>query len=152
MNAWLLTWLHPDREPGESIAAILSSRKGEQAIADLMEFLVLQAKFSAQAAAHVANRPKERVYNARRPIVVNRVPHGDRIFCGRDPLLYGRKVTNLVVTLDQAESQEVVAWREPDDYRFTDQRETRVVVAKSGELRKVIRPNEPLALQQLRAG
>jgi hypothetical protein len=145
MNAWLLTWECNAAKTQEKIVAILTSRRSDRAIAELMELLVLRANSTARNVAYYANRKRELVYKAQTPLGINRVPHGERILCGHDPWLYARKVTELTVVVDELSNEEVLTWREPDDFRWTDNSERRIEVAKRGELKSWRRPNLPLA-------
>jgi hypothetical protein len=133
VNAWLLTWVGTlPNLPDERIVAILSSRRSDRAIAELMELLVLRATSGAKFAAFCANRPKELVYKAQTPLPINRVPHGNRVVCGHDPWLYGRKVKDLKVTVEESTGDEIVSWREPDDFRFRDEERFDIEIATAG--------------------
>ena len=145
MNAWLLTWAHTSNEPAEKLVAILPARKSGQSVAELMEFFVLRATAGASSAAYYLHRRKEMVYKAQTPLVINRVPHGDRILCGHDPWLYGRVVRELKVVVDQEANEEVVSWREPDDFEFKDESLVLIDVARPGRHATLRRPNRPLS-------
>ena len=145
MNAWLLTWAHTSNEPSEKLVAILPARRSDRAIAELMELFVLRATTGASSAAYYLHRRKQMVYKARTPLVINRVPHGNRILCGHDPWLYGRVVRELVVVVDCEANEEVVSWREPDDFEFKDNSLLLIDVAKPGRLVTLRRPNCPLS-------
>jgi hypothetical protein len=145
MNAWLLTWECNTSKTREKVVAILSSRRSDRAVAELMEFLVLRANSTARNVAYYANRRKELVYKAQTPLPINRVPHGERILCGHDPWLYGRKVTDFEVVVDESRNEEVLTWREPDDYRWKDKSESHIEVARKGGVKSVRRPNTPLS-------
>jgi hypothetical protein len=145
VKAWLLTWECNTSSVKEKIVAVLCSRRSDQAVAGLMEFLVLRATSSAHSLAYYANRRKELVYRAQTPLAINRVPHGERILCGHDPWLYGRKVSALRVELDAASNEELVSWREPDDFRWTDGSERAIEVARAGIVKSLRRPNRALS-------
>ena len=145
MKAWLLSWECNTSTVAEKIAAILSSRRSDRAIAELMELLVLRANSTARNVAYYANRKRELVYKAQTPLSINRVPHGERILCGHDPWLYGRKVTDFKVVVDESADEEILTWREPDDFRWVDKSERHVEIAKSGEYKTLRRPNRPLS-------
>lgn len=145
MNAWLLTWEWTSTEPTEKIAAILSPRRSDSAIADLMELLVLRSRYPAKEVAYYANRKRQMVYKAQTPLRISGVPHGERILCGRDPWLYGRKVRDLKVTLDETNDEEVITWQEPKDFKWADESKRSIVVASEGEVRQWRRPNKPLS-------
>ena len=145
MNAWLLTWEWTSTEPTEKIAAILSSRRSDSAIADLMELLVLRSRYPAKDVAYYANRKRQMIYKAQTPLGINGVPHGERILCGHDPWIYGRKVRDLKVTLDETNDEEVITWREPKDFKWADESKRSIVVASEGEVKQWRRPNKPLS-------
>jgi hypothetical protein len=145
MNAWLLTWEVNTAKVKEKIVAVLSSRKSDRAIAELMELLVLRANSTARDVAYYSNRKRELVYKAQTPLGINRVPHGERILCGHDPWLYGRKVTEFKVMVDESSDEEVITWREPNDFRWTDSGERDIEIAKQGECKSWRRPNRPLS-------
>lgn len=145
MNAWLLTWEWTSTEPTEKIAAILSSRRSDSAIADLMELLVLRSRYPAKEVAYYANRKREMVYKAQTPLGINGVPHGERIMCGHDPWLYGRKVRDLKVAVDESNDEEVITWREPNNFKWADESKRSIVVASEGEVKHWRRPNKPLS-------
>ena len=144
MRAWLITWECNTSSVVERIVAVLSSRKSDSAVAELMELLVLRATSSVHSLAHYANRRKELVYKAQTPLVINRVPHGERILCGHDPWLYGRKVTGLQIEVSASGNEEVVSWREPDDFGWTNETEREIQVAKAGVVKSLSRRSVPL--------
>jgi hypothetical protein len=145
VNAWLLTWECNTSSVKERIVAILSARRSGGTVAELMELLVLRANSTARNVAYYANRRRDLVYKAQTPLDINRVPHGERILCGHDPWLYGRKVKNLKIEVDASKDEEVVRWQEPDDFRWTDASERRIEVAKEGQQKSLRRPNVPLS-------
>ena len=145
VNAWLLTWECNTAKVRERLVAILSSRRSERVIAELMELLVLRASSTAASVAYYANRRRELVDKAITPLVINGVPYGERIRCGHDPWLYGRKVRELKIVLDQRTDEEVVTWREPDDFRSTNGNPGRIEIAKHGITKEWRRPNRPLS-------
>ena len=145
MNAWLLTWEWSSTKPVERIAAILSSRRSDSGIAELMELLVLRALYPAREAVYYANRKKKMVHKAKTPLNVNGVPHGERILCGHDPWLYGRKVRNLKIAVDTSTDEEVITWREPNNFKWAEDSKSSIVVATEGELKQWRRPNKPLS-------
>lgn len=145
MNAWLLTWEWTSTKPTEKIAAILSSRRSGSAIADLMELLVLRSRYPAKDVAYYANRKREMVYKAQSSLDINGVPHGERILCGHDPWLYGRKVRDLKVTVNETNDEEIITWREPNNFKWADESKRSIVVASEGEVKRWSRPNKPLS-------
>ena len=141
MNAWLLTWTFTAIEPAEKLVAILPSRRSERNVAELMEFLVLKATSGAGFNAFCVNRRKDLVYKANMTLVISKVPHGNRIFCGHDPWLYGRKVRNLTVSQDESSNEEIISWTEPDNYKL-DEDGRSVVVADRGKSDQLRRRND----------
>ena len=65
--------------------------------------------------------------------------------CGHDPWIYGRKVRDLKVTLDETNDEEVITWREPKDFKWADESKRSIVVASEGEVKQWRRPNKPLS-------
>jgi len=149
VKAWLLTWTWLKYEPAESLVAILSSRKSDRSVAELMELLVLRSQGAAVENAHYAHRPKPPSLKAQTPLLINRVPHGDRVLCGYDPWLYGRKVSDLHIVLDRAANEEVLSWREPDDYAWAEPDERTLTPAAQGKPKQLRRPNGPLSADAL---
>lgn len=145
MKAWLITWEWTSTIPTEKIVAIESSRRSTSSIADLMELFVLRSLYSAKEVAYYANRKREMVYKAQTPIGINGVPHGERILCGHDPWLYGRKVCDLKIEIDETSDEEILTWREPDNYKWADDSKRSIVIASEGDVRHWHRPNKPLA-------
>ncbi len=145
MNAWLLTWVFTSTEPTERLVAVISSRRSEGSVAEVMELLVLRATSGARFNAYCANRKKELVHKARTSAIIHGIPHGDRIFCGHDPWLYGRKVKNLIVLHDEQSNEEVISWMEPDNYKFEDGGK-KITVAEQGKSVVLRRPaDRPLS-------
>ena len=110
-----------------------------------MELLVLRALYPAREAVYYANRKKKMVHKAKTPLNVNGVPHGERILCGHDPWLYGRKVRNLKIAVDTSTDEEVITWREPNNFKWAEDSKSSIVVATEGELKQWRRPNKPLS-------
>lgn len=145
MNAWLITWERLDvrPEPYEKVAAILSGRRSERSVAQFMEFLYLRATCDASSMAYYANRPKEMIGRAQYSQLINGVPH-ERISCGHNPWLYGRRVTNLTIARDGED--EVLKWQEPPTFRWKGASRTETETAEAGELKEWRRPaNCPLS-------
>ncbi len=78
MNAWLITW-----ECDGDIVAILSSRKSEATVAELVKFLYLASTSTADELAYYANRPNRIPYKIKNGEMINGIPHGERITCGQ---------------------------------------------------------------------
>jgi hypothetical protein len=145
MRAWLLTWVFTSTEPKEKVVAILPARRSDRSVAELMELLVQRAMSGAGSALHYLHRRKQLVHKAQTPLVINKVPHGQRVLCGHDPWLYGRVVSELKVVVDQQSGDEVLLWVEPDDWKFADGERSNVEVASAGEHCELRRPNRPLS-------
>lgn len=145
MNAWLLTWEWSSTKPAEKIVAVLSSRRSDSFVAELMELLILRATYTARDIAYYANRKREMAYKAQTPLNVNGVPHGERILCGHDPWLYGRKVSDLMIVVDLSTNEEVLTWKEPNNFKWAEGSTSSIVVAAEGEFKQWRRPNKPLS-------
>ncbi len=143
MKAWLITWECVTVEPPDRLAAILTSRKSDEYIADLMELFVQRATYGASEMAYYANRKNKRVHKAQTPLIIHNVPHGNRVMCGHDPWLYGRIVNNLKIVVDEVKGVEILSWREPDNFEWEDKQQRRIRVASEGKnniLERVVRP------------
>ena len=118
MKAWLITWENAEvrRKLPEKIAAVLSSRLSSGRVAELVELLMLRATCDASSMAHYARRPKDRLHHAETSLLINQIPHGDRVLCGSNPWLYGRKVSELSIRRER--DCEVLSWREPPTTRW----------------------------------
>lgn len=145
MNAWLLTWEWTTTRPREKIVAILSSRRSDASIAELVELLVQRTLCGAHDLAYYANRRKKLICKAETPLIINSIPHGQRVLCGHGPWLYGRVVTDLKVMMDGATDEEVLTWQEPPQYRWAGSSMTAIELAAEGKSKLWRRPNKPVA-------
>jgi hypothetical protein len=134
MNAWLLTWEWTTTRPREKIVAILSSRRSDASIAELVELLVQRTLCGAHDLAYYANRRKKLICKAETPLIINSIPHGQRVLCGHGPWLYGRVVTDLKVMMDGATDEEVLTWQEPPQYRWAGSSMTAIELAAEGKV------------------
>ena len=141
MKAWLITWEGISLKLCDEnrIVAILSLRKSDDTIAKVMELLYQRANSTASRMAHVANLPRL-VDKAKRREEINGVPHDDRITCGDNPWLYGRKVTNLKVVVLEDRGIENVTWKEPPTFQWQDQSKTRIKIKSKGKVKSLARP------------
>jgi hypothetical protein len=152
MNAWLITWqgtaLLPENAP-EKVAAILSSRKSDKSVADSVELLFLRARCSASDMAYYANRRRDMLFKVQDSLLINHIPHGDRIFCGSSECaIYARKVSQLKIKLNKENGKEILTWIEPPTYRWKDEQHMRgIVLASEGENRKLER-DYPVPLEK----
>jgi len=144
MKAWLLTWQWYDSDKLEKIAAILSSRRSDRHIRDVVELIVMASEYNASDMAYFANKKRESQFKAITPLVVNGVPHGERMIAGHDPWLYARKVSSLSIKIDKESGEEIVSWIEPTDYKWKNEKKSGIEVATKGIERKLRRPNMPL--------
>jgi hypothetical protein len=136
MNAWLITWeIASPRNSGlDKIAAILSARKSEDMIAEFVQLLYLRSTSSAADMAYYANRRKEIPFKAQKGLLINNVPHGDRILCGGSTCwLYARKIRNLQVKVDEKRQKEILSWIEPPTYKWRDGGRSYLEFASEGE-------------------
>lgn len=144
MRAWLLTWVYHKSKVQEEIVAVLSSRKSDKTVSELVEFIVLRANSSVINMAYYANRRDKLVYKASTSQLINGVPHGERVLCGHDPWLYARKVTDFKVDFDEKSNEEIVSWREPDNYRWTQDKRS-IEVSELGSLKVIRRQKKELS-------
>jgi hypothetical protein len=110
MKAWLLTWegtegpaLIPDRK----IAAILSYQRSAKFVAELVDVLYCRSVDSAHDMASLANNRKLREHQY---MILS--AKGGRLFYGRNPCIFARKVVNLTIELDNARNTELIRWTE----------------------------------------
>lgn len=130
--AWLITWMgtEPWARPGDrrSIMAIISSRRSEKYIKDVLWLLDVRAKHSGHGMAFYANRRREFG-------LPYRCGPGWRT-TGANAWLYARQVTDLhVITMGR---QETIQWTEPD-FWGSDPNTHQPVVLEQGRLRSVTR-------------
>ena len=144
MKAWLLTWQWYDSGRSEKLVAIISSRRSEKHIREIVELLVMASEYNAADMAFFANKRKESQYQAKSSIRINGVSHGERLICGHDPLLYARKVSSLKIKRDNDTGEEVVSWREPNDLKWSNNSRRELVIASEGIEKTIRRPNESL--------
>jgi hypothetical protein len=142
MKAWMITWENAEvrRRLPEKIAALLSPRLSSSRVAELVELLMLRATCDAGAMAYCARRPKERLHRAATSLLINQIPHGDRVLCGQNPWLYGRKVSELSVSREG--DMEVLSWREPPTIRWKNKATSEFGPWKDGEVTVHRRPVE----------
>ena len=145
MRMWLLTWECNTSKVKEEFVAVLSSRKSDSSIAELAEYIVLRATSNAQSLAYYANRRRELVNKALTPLNINNIPHSNRILCGHDPWLYARIVTEFKVIDDDLSNEEIISWREPDDFRLSDTSPSNTEVAKRGDKKILRRKNRAVS-------
>ena len=121
MKVWLITWEWDSNSArvADKVAAVLDNRYCAKTIARFVEFLYARATSNVKELLQYANRRKNNLYQAKVGITLNNIPHGDRIFCGTNPYLYARYVTDLSVDKDVGNDLEIVSWTEPGIYRFT---------------------------------
>jgi hypothetical protein len=138
MNAWLITWEYT-RNLQDSIVAILSSRKSDTSITELVEFIYLKATSSAEDLVYYTNRLNRIPYKAEKTQMINDVPHGDRIICGHNPFLYARKVTDLKVAVNHEQGLETISWKEPPIFKWRNKRLLKTVIDRDGEQESITR-------------
>jgi len=147
MNAWLLTWEGTGRNvtPENKIVAIVSSRRSSSFIEDLVEVLYCRTADSAYDAARGANRSRQRRNQLRATFSAN-----NQIFFGRNPLIFARRVTNLVVVQNETQGMETITWLDPP-YLKIQSPDYMPVVADRERIRCLVRPINLSLSQELRA-
>jgi hypothetical protein len=110
MNAWLLTWegTTANVTPENKIAAIVSARRSSSFIEDLMDVLYTRSVDAAYDAVRMLYK-KGRRQRELRPTF----SRGDRLFYGRNPMLFARRVKDLTVVRDEQRGTETVGWIDP---------------------------------------
>ena len=153
MRAWLLTWEYygSHARPTEPIAGILNPRLGARSVVRLVEFLYARATSSLAEMADYARSRQNMPYKATDTVGIYGVPHGERIFCGHNPWLYARKVSDLEVTVDEQADLETLEWTEPPTFRWKiEHRELDTVIA--GERKRLARCRGPVSRDFTRDG
>ena len=130
--AWLITWMGTESWAGaddwRSIMAIISGRRSEKFIRDVLWLLDVRSKHSGLGMAYYANRP-------RKFGLPYRCGPGWRT-AGSNAWLYARQVTNLhVIRKGHLES---IQWVEPD-YVGNDPNTHQFVVFEQGRSKSVTR-------------
>ena len=141
MKAWLVTWdwFGDHAAVEDPLVAIFTSKRSDEWVVGWVESFYLAHTCTAEEMMYYANRKKLIPYPAINPMTINGIPHGSRIQCGRNPWLYARVVAELKTTASSEEGYEVVSWREPPIFRYTDERKMKIEVAKEGAEQKVKR-------------
>lgn len=111
MKAWLVTWEsdRPASAVERKVAAILPPRWSGRRVGDILEVLYAQSKYTLSETAQYAKRRSGNPYPAR--------ASDSSIYCGHEPHLLARVVSDLEVVSDFAGDSETITWREPDRYR-----------------------------------
>ena len=142
MNAWLLTWDGTCQKITDDnrIIGIISSRRSDSFVAELVEFLYARNSSSASDMAYIANHQKQKPFTAERTQIINDVPHGERIICGHNPWIYARKVKNLKIT--EEDGFEVVTWQEPDNYYWKNKQRMEIGIEVKVDEKRLKRSTE----------
>lgn len=114
MNAWLLTWegMSPRITADNKIAAIVSARRSSSFIYDLVDVLYHRSIDAVYQTVSNLYKPK-----LRRQLLAT-YSTSDRLFFGRDSLIFARLVNNLRVSLDRENGTETVSWTDPPYLRI----------------------------------
>jgi hypothetical protein len=78
-------------------------------------------------------------YKVGKNMVINDIPHGDRMVCGNTPFIYARLVSNFVSRADYDKAIETIRWKEPSTVRWKEKSRREFVVAKEGDEQELIR-------------
>lgn len=137
MNAWIITWewVGGHAAVGDPLVAIFSSRKSEKWIKEYIENLYFFNFYQTVDWAYYANKRKKLNLNT----IINRIPNGNGIFCGENPFLWGRVISDLKIKTNDGNNSEIISWREPDIYRWKDESHDDVEFLKEGEKRTIER-------------
>lgn len=117
MKAWLITWewAGEHAKVDEPIAAILNPRYSTDRVRDLVELLYVNAMYSLGERASYAKGKMFNPYPAEYGTIWIGKKLGrylNRIYCGHNPHLYARQVTDLHVDRTD-DGKEVITWKEP---------------------------------------
>ncbi|SRR5712692_5428130 len=142
MNAWLLTWEGTGSKitSDNKILAIVSSRRSSSFIEDLVDLLYCRSVDSAYDMARTANKKNQRHLE-----LMATFSTPDRIFYGRNPLIFARLVTDLKVARNEAQGTETISWQDPPYLRIERPGELPVVAALARPCEVVRRINSPLS-------
>jgi hypothetical protein len=99
-SAWLVTWVGTTGVPKDPIVAILNYRNSGRSVRDFVEQLYVTLQADIEMKLAYAKKPKDTPYRA------SKTPF-QRIFCGHNPWLYARLVSNLKA------HGEKLTWTEP---------------------------------------
>ena len=144
MRAWLITWEGTDRRITDEnrIVAIISGRKSSGYVEDVIDLLYLRATSSAYGMAYFANHKRQRRHENRA------INNGGRIRYGSNPFLYGRKVSDLLVTHDTDRGLEIVRWVEPAYYQQNPDANFAIELVEPEKTKEIARPiQQPIGFE-----
>jgi len=143
MNAWLLTWEGTASTvvSDNKIVAIVSSLRSSSTVEDLVDVLYCRTVDSAYDAVRTVNRKKKQRHRELKATFSTM----DRIFYGRGPLIFARRVFNLKVVRNEANGTEIISWTDPPCLRIEKAGGRPVVADPERHCQIVRRINAPLS-------
>jgi hypothetical protein len=134
MNAWLLTWegTDPAITDGRKLIAILSGRRALSFVRDLAKVLYLRNYGAAYDMSYFANRKGETFY------ACTKTWNGG-FTIGKNPWVYARQVSELMVQRDESANTETVSWKEPPSWRQVPERNYVLEQVDPGKQRFLVR-------------
>ncbi len=146
MKAWLITWdwIGDHAAVDNLLVAIFTSRRTDKWVAEFLEQFYLAFSCTARDMAYYANRKKKIPYKANTPMIINDIPHGNRITCGDNPWLYARVVRDLNIKSDIDEDYEIISWKEPPIFKWKNERRIDIVVQREGMVKTIKRKQNAL--------
>jgi len=114
-SGWLITWewFGDHAAVKEKVVSIINYRKSADFVKNYMDQLYIDLSSGVAFKYEVAKNNNFNPYPAHYLTLQGGVEYCGRIFCGHNPHLYGRKVTNIRV-IDMDTDSESLAWDEID--------------------------------------
>lgn len=118
MNAWLLTWEGTVGkhlwDNDNQIVTILRARMSFSDVEQMVYVLYTRCLWTASDLSYFANRRKkrEKLY---KPKYTN---DGRGFSYGNNPWIYARRVTDLIIEIDEENRIEHISWNEPQELIF----------------------------------
>ena len=113
MKAWLITWewANDATTVADRVVGVLNPHWGYEKVADIVEFLYSNTNASVEELASYAKKRSNNPYQATK--------EGRRIFCGHNPELYARVVSDLKIDITD-DGREIISWKEPPVYKLVN--------------------------------
>ncbi len=99
---------------------------------------------TAEWLLYFSNKRREIPYQTQEVDIINKLPHGDRIRCGHNPWIYARKVSNLIIEVNEATDSEILTWQEPRVFRWKDENRLDIVLDREGATKSLERRRSPV--------
>lgn len=123
-----------------NILAIISSRRSSSFIRDLVDVLYSRSVDSAYDMATRANKRKQRDREWKATFSTS-----NRLFYGRNPMIFARLVTDLKVVRNESQGTETVSWTDPPYLKIEKPGDLPVVADPERDCELVRQINVPLS-------